>query len=187
MTKRLLPKDPDLPLLKAIGRGDARALQELYQRHGAGILSFLIDRLHDRQQAEEVLQDVMLAVWKSAAAFRGECKVRTWLLTIAHHRAIDTYHRSIPANLSLQDVAVVDSADVAAMVERNLLYEKMTEVFRNLPTEQREVVKLIFYHGLTYAEVAQVLGVPEGTVKSRLHHARLTLRRSLQMEGITHA
>ena len=180
-------KDPDLPLIKAIGKGDAHALRELYERHGAGILSFLIDRLHDQQYAEEVLQDVMLAVWNAAAAFRGECKVRTWLLTIARHHAIDAYHCRKPPCLPLNEYVISDTANVPATVERNLLYEKLDSVYTHLPADQREVVKLIFYHGLTYAEAAEVLGVPEGTVKSRLHHARQTMRRLLQLEGITHA
>jgi RNA polymerase sigma-70 factor (ECF subfamily) len=170
-----------------MGKGDAHALRELYERHGAGILSFLIDRLHDQQCAEEVLQDVMLAVWKAAATFRGECKVRTWLLTIAHRRAIDAYHCRKPPCLPLDEYVISDTTNVPAIVERNLLYEKLDGVFTQLPADQREVVKLIFYHGLTYAEAADVLGAPEGTVKSRLHYARQTMRRLLQMEGITDA
>ncbi len=180
--------DPDLPLIRAIGDGDMQALHELYERRGAGILSFLIDRLYDRQYAEEVLQDVMLAVWKSAATFRGECKVRTWLLTIARRHAIDAYYRhKLPCVQFNESAASDDAMSVPATVERNLLYEKLDDVFKTLSVEQREVVKLIFYHGLTCAETADALDVPVGTVKSRLYYARQTMRRLLQIEGIDHA
>lgn len=181
------PNDPDLPLVYAIGKGDAQALRDLYERHGAGILGFLINRLHDRQVAEEVLQDVMMAAWKAAASFRGECKVRTWLLAIARRRAIDAYHRRPPSCVSFNDFTVSDATSVPAAAERNLLYEKVASVFKHLPLEQREAVNLIFYHGMTYAEAADVLDVPEGTVKSRLFHARQTMRRLLQLEGINDA
>lgn len=181
------PTDPDLPLIKAIAQGDTQALHDLYERRGAGILSFLINRLHDRQTAEEVLQDIMLAVWNGAAGFRCECKVQTWLLTIARNRAIDAYHRRQPSCIPFSEFVASDSTSVPAAAERNLLYEKMAQVFKHLPPEQRESVNLIFYHGMTYAEAADVLNVPEGTVKSRLHHARQTMRRLLQMEGITDA
>jgi RNA polymerase sigma-70 factor (ECF subfamily) len=163
------------------------ALRELYERHGAGILSFLIDQLHDRQCAEEVLQDVMLAVWNAAATFRGDCKVRTWLLTIARRRAIDAYYRYHLPCVQLNESITSDTTDVPAEVERHLLYDSLADVYEKLPAEQREVVKLIFYHGLTCAEAAELLGVPVGTIKSRLYHARQTLRRLLQLEGIDHA
>ncbi|MBI5670950.1 MAG: sigma-70 family RNA polymerase sigma factor [Chloroflexi bacterium] len=187
MIPRPSPEDPDLPLIRAIGTGDTHALRELYDRHGAGLLSFLIDRLHDRQWAEEVLQDVMLAVWKAAAAFRGECKVRTWLLAIARRHVIDACYRHQLPCVAFDDGAAADTISVPAMVERHLLYEKLGEVFSQLPADQREVVKLVFYHGLTCAEAAGLVGVPVGTVKSRLYHARQTMRRLLQIEDIHHA
>src|SRR3990172_2608146 len=182
------PCDPDLALIHAISAGDAQALQCLYERHGAGLLSFLIDRLHDRHCAEEVLQDVMLAVWKGARAFRGECKVSTWLLSIARRQATDAYQRHKPPCVAFNEsTAASDATSVQTLVERNLLYETLADVFHKLPAEQREVVKLVFYHGLTCAEAARVLEVPVGTVKSRLFHARQTMRRLFQTEGITHA
>lgn len=184
---RLSQEDSDLSLIQAIGDGDTVALQALYERHGAGILSFLIGRLDERHVAEEVLQDVMLAVWKSASTFRGDCKVTTWILTIANRLAINAFHRRKPHSYPLNEAIISDNGSVPAQAEKNLLYEQVDEVYRGLPIKQREVVQLFFYHGLTQAETAQVLGVPEGTVKSRLHHARQTMRRLLQMEDITHA
>jgi RNA polymerase sigma-70 factor (ECF subfamily) len=179
--------DPDLPLIRAIGSGDTHALSEIYERHGAGILSFLINRLHDRQHAEEILQDVMLAVWKAAATFRGECLVRTWLMTIARNHSIDAYNGRKPPNLPLNEAIISDNTSVPAVVEQAFLSERLGCIFQQLSVDQREAVRLVLVQSLTYAEAAEVLGVPEGTVKSRLHHARQTMRRLLQMEGITHA
>jgi RNA polymerase sigma-70 factor (ECF subfamily) len=183
---RLANSDPDLPLIRAMADGDVQALRELYERQGAGILSFLIDRLDDRQCAEEVLQDVMLAVWKAAATFRGECKVRTWMLTIARRHAIDAYYRRKAPCVAFNEAVAADSANVPDAVEQHLLQETLADVFQKLPADHREVVKLIFYHGLTCAEAADALAVPVGTVKSRLYYARQTMRRLLELEGIDH-
>ena len=104
--------DLDVLLIEAISKGDNAALQELYDRHGASILSFLINRLHNQQLAEEILQDVMMAVWKSAATFRGECRVRTWVMSIARNRAIDA--RTIVSMLAMCATGTVGSTDRTA-------------------------------------------------------------------------
>lgn len=179
--------DPDLLLIRAIGKGDTHAMSEIYERHGPSILYFLNNRLSDWRQAEETLQDVMLEVWKSAATFRGECQVRTWLMTIAHYRAIDARNGRKPPNLPLNEAIISDNTSVPAAVERVFLREQLDYVYQQLPVDQQKVVRLVLYQGLTYAEAAKELGVPEGTAKSRLYHARQTMRRLLQMEGITHA
>src|SRR3954452_10608343 len=95
--------DPDFALIEAMAGGEVAALNELYTRHGANILNYLTSLLHDRAQAEEVLQDVMLAAWENAAKFRGDSKVRTWLLTIARHRAINAHRRATPDLVPLDE------------------------------------------------------------------------------------
>jgi hypothetical protein len=87
--------DPDIELLRRMARQDEDALADLYQLYGPGLLAYLAARLGDRRLAEEVLQEVMVAAWRSAPRFRGECRVRTWLLTIARTRAINAYQREI--------------------------------------------------------------------------------------------
>jgi RNA polymerase sigma-70 factor (ECF subfamily) len=87
--------DPDLCLVRAMAEGDTHALDQLYARHGPGLLVFLVGQLGDRQVAEEVLQDVMLVAWQGAAAFRGDSRVHTWLLVIARHRAINLLRRKV--------------------------------------------------------------------------------------------
>ena len=175
--------DPDLPLIQGVARGDSRALNELYARHGANILNYLTSYLNDRQLAEEVLQDVMMAVWKSAAGFRGESKVRTWLLTIARNRAINAGRRYTPRMVELDENIYHGDSSPLERAEQKSLHLALREAIKTLPKFHQEILILVFYHGLTGQEVADVLGVSVGTVKSRLHRAKEMLRRVLQSTG----
>ncbi len=185
LTAPLPDADPDLVLLHAIAAGDARALDMLYARHGPYLLGYLLTCLNDRAAAEEVLQDVMLAVWQHAAGFRGESKVRTWMLTIARNRAINRQRRHAPALVSLDDGFDSPSPDTGPMerVERATRQQALQEALRRLPAEQREILDLVFYQQLSGPEVADVLQITLGTVKSRLHRAKEALRRTLQVMG----
>ncbi len=177
--------DPDLALIEAMAGGDVAALSELYTRHGANILNYLTSLLHDRQQAEEVLQDVMLAAWEHADRFRGESKVRTWLLTIARHRAINTQRRALPDLSALDESTFTTDTTPLEKVERKSQQQLLQAALQQLPPFHQEILVLIFYHQLSGPEVAEVLGITVGTVKSRLHRAKEMLRRVLQSMGDT--
>jgi RNA polymerase sigma-70 factor (ECF subfamily) len=162
--------DPDLPLLLAMGRGDAAALAELYRLRGPALLAYLTARLDDRGLAEEVLQDVMLAAWQAAGRFRGQGRVMAWLLAIARTRAINAYHRQVrphAAQVALDEASAQESGEPFGFQ-----HEELSAGLRTLPAEQREALELVFYHGLSLQETAQVMSVAVGTVKSRLHRAR---------------
>ena len=176
--------DPDHALIRSIAEGNAKALDELYARYGPSILNFLVARLGDRQLAEEVLQDVMLAVWNSSANFRGESKVLTWLLTIARNRAINTQRKRRPQIVEFDEELKItndETGPLERMVKQGQ-YSTVREAIEALPAGQRETLTLVFYHQLSGVEVAEALGVSVGTVKSRLHRAKETLRRILQGE-----
>lgn len=177
-------QDPDRLLVQGMAQGHAHALDELYARRGPGILSFLVAHLGDRSLAEEVLQDVMLAAWNNAASFRGDSSVRTWLLVIARNRAMNTYRKRKLPLVTLDDAFGVFGQDTGPLekVERKGSENRVREAVNQLPLQQREVLMLVFYHQLSGPEVAQVLGINEGTVKSRLHRAKEALRRVLQGE-----
>ncbi len=177
--------DVDFALVQAIAEGDVPALNELYTRHGANILNYLTSLLHDRQLAEEVLQDVMLAVWESAARFRGDSKVRTWLLTIARNKAINTQRRTVPTLVQMDDELYAADTTPLEKVERKTQQQTMQAALEQLPPFHREILVLIFYHQLSGPEVADVLGINVGTVKSRLHRAKEMLRRVLLSMGET--
>jgi len=176
---------PDWMVVRAMANGDSAALDELYARHGSAVLGFLISRLSDRQLAEEVLQDVMLAAWDHAASFREESKVRTWLLAIARNRAINSQRKRRVQQVELSESFQFSSDEtgplehVVKQSERDLVREGI----RQLPDQYREVLTLVFYHQLTGPEAAEVIGVSVGTIKSRLHRAKEMLRRVLRSEG----
>ena len=182
--------DPDLMLLQAMAQGNRQALTELYERHGHSILAYLIGQLHDQQQAEEVLQDVMLAAWSNAASFRGESKVRTWLIAIARMKALTVFRqrKNKPTSVELVDdlVGDVDSNSISEVMERHDQQAAVREAIRALPDDQRETLELVFFHELTGNEAAALLGVSPGTIKSRIHRAKNQLRGLLMRKEMGH-
>lgn len=176
--------DPDLLLIRAMAQGDKRAVSELYTRHGSYLLSYLIGQLGgDRQLAEEVLQDVMLAAWNGAGGFRAESKVKTWLVAIARLKALNVRRKHTLTNTLLHDNIRSDETGQIKKVERADEREAVRRALKQLPADQRETLELIFFHELTGPEAAEVLGVSPGTVKSRIHRAKQALRGILlQME-----
>lgn len=177
--------DPDIALIHAMTAGDTGALDRLYARYGPAVFSYLATWLGSPQLAEEILQDVMLAAWKSAPGFRGESKVLTWLLTIARNRAINARRKRSPVLVPLDDVFEFAEQDTGPLerIERNSHQDAVRQALRTLPDQQREILVLTFYHQLSGSEIAAVLGISAGTVKSRLHRAKEMLRRTLQHEN----
>lgn len=177
--------DPDWLLIRKMADGDVRALNELYGRYGGMMLGYLTARVGNRQLAEEVLQDVMLAVWDNAHTFEARSKVKTWLLVIARNRAINATRRKQLPIIQIDEVFGLRSDDTGPTeaVERHEAQDRVRAAIEQLPEGQREVLVLTFYHQLTGPEVAEVLDISEGTVKSRLHRAKDNLKGLLQQEG----
>ncbi len=177
----MVATDPDMKTIQAMAAGDARALDDLYAQHGPGLLSYLVARLSNRPLAEEVLQDVMLAAWTHASNFRGDSSVRTWLLVIARNRAINAQRRYAPTLVTLSDTNDIRSPDTGPFeaVAREFDRKAVRDALRHLPDNHREILVLFFYHQLSGPEIAQVLEISPGTVKSRLHRAKESLRRIL--------
>jgi RNA polymerase sigma-70 factor (ECF subfamily) len=180
-----LSDSSDLALIQAMATGHTPALDELYARYGSAVYSFLMARTGNAPLAEEVVQDVMLAAWQGAASFRGESKVLTWLLSIARNRAINAQRRRnlpiMPYNDALD--APADDTGPLEKVMKQAERQNVRALLDRLPEHQREVLVLVFYHQLTEAEVAEVLDIAIGTVKSRLHRGKEALRRVLQSEA----
>jgi RNA polymerase sigma-70 factor (ECF subfamily) len=175
----------DLTLLREIAAGQAWALEALYARVGPALLSYLVAWLSDRQQAEEVLQDVMLAVWDHARNFRNESSVYTWLLVIARNRAMNAQRRYHPDSVPLDDRETFPSPDTGPQeaAEKRATASTVRKAIAELPDHQREVLVLTFYHHLSGQEIADMLGISLGTVKSRLNRAKEALRHLLQSYG----
>jgi RNA polymerase sigma factor (sigma-70 family) len=177
----------DEALVRAVASGDAGALARLYERHGGALFGYLYRLAGDRMTAEEILQDTMLAVWRSAAAFEGRSKATTWLFGIARRQAHNRLRGRpgpAPAGIALPDrpdqgagpdelaIAAAGGTPVAAAIDR-------------LPDHHRDVIALVFVAGLPLADVAEVLAIPVGTVKSRLHHARAAVAAALTVQEVS--
>lgn len=173
--------ESDEVLLRRVGRGEADALSALYRRHGEGLFWFLVRLAGDRMVAEEILQDTLLAVWRGAGGFAGRSRARTWLYGVARRQAHNRLRVVRPGETALDElaepVAVEPGPEELALA--SLQRERVLAAVARLSLPHREVVVLTFVAGLAQAEIAEVVGVPVGTVKSRLHHARAALLRSL--------
>ncbi|MBN9389781.1 MAG: sigma-70 family RNA polymerase sigma factor [Chloroflexi bacterium] len=172
------PDESDLALLREMAVGRVEALNLLYARYGSLLLVYLTARLHDRQWAEEVLQDVMLTAWNGAGNFQGRSSVKTWLFTIARNQAVNAYTRRKPGPDPLDpEMPGLAGVSPEKLLERSLDGATLQEALLQLPEEQRETLELLFFQELSQAEVAQVMRVAPGTIKSRLSRARTNLRK----------
>lgn len=177
----------DADILRRITGGDADALGQLYDRYGRVVYAVISRMVGSPEAAEEVTQDVFHAVWRRAQTYRSDRgAVRGWLLTIARNAGID-WRRSKSGRLS-RDGSIDDAAGVPAdtrvdeQVNIRLRDERVREVVRALPDEQRRVLDLAFWGGLSQTEIAAKTGLPLGTVKSRVRLAMAKLRDGLVAE-----
>ena len=172
----------DAALVARMARGDRAALAELYARHQRPLLRYLGQLTPDAGLAEELLQDTFAAAWQSARAFEGRAAARTWLFGIARRRAHDAFRRRRLPTAGEDALAGVEDAEPGpeAHALRRADAEALAAAIARLPVIHREVVILNFVDGLRYDEIAEVVGVPVGTVKSRLSHAKRALRGLMQ-------
>lgn len=163
--------------MNLVAAGDADALRLLYERHAVAMLR-LIRRLTSRHAlAEEILQEAWLAVWRSAGTYRCEGAVRAWLLGVARRQAHNTLRRPEPPTTDVADALGVPDPgpDVEERVFKAAEEEELIAAVKELPDHLREVLSLVLVDDLPYSQVAAILGVPTGTVKSRMSAARRQL------------
>lgn len=168
----------DEELIAAMTRGDKTALETLYRRHAGWIAGRLAKATSSRDLAEEALQDAFVAAWRKPASFRGEGDVGAWLWAIARRRLSSLARKRIDVPSPLADDAALDSADRQALA--NVEAGRIREAVSGLPDDQREVVERVVFRGQPLVDVARCLGVPEGTLKSRLHRARRRIRMEME-------
>jgi RNA polymerase sigma-70 factor, ECF subfamily len=157
------------------GSGDE--LRELYRRYSGELFGFACNALSDREQAEEVVQDVFANAWRHAGDYDpGRASVRTWLYSIARNRIIDARRRAA-VRPGLTGAATPESpAELDRRLEQALLRWHVAAALARLSPEHREVIRLAHYGGLTLREIAEGKGIPLGTVKSRTSYALRSLR-----------
>ena len=163
--------DEDLmPLVEA---ADAEAFAALYDRHGRSAYSLAYRMMGERQEAEDVVQEAFIKVWRSAGGYRvGRGSVRTWVLSIVHNRGIDQL-RSLASRRRTQDKVEASAptsqpSEAFAETWHNSQREQVREALGTLPKEQVKILELAYFSGYTHVEISEMLGVPLGTVKGRM-------------------
>ncbi len=160
-------------LLQRIAGGDQAALEQLYGEYYPRLARFILRVTRDVELAREVINDVFLVVWRTAHRFRGDSSVSTWILGIAYRRALKSARR-LPR---LAELADDEPASGDALEDSRL---DIDSSLARLSHEQRATVELAYYFGYSYKEIAEVMDCPENTVKTRMFHARRTLKSLLE-------
>jgi RNA polymerase sigma-70 factor, ECF subfamily len=171
----------DRELLARTGAGDRQALTELYTRYRGAVFAYLLRLTPDPHLAEDLLQETFVAVWKSAASFAGRSTVKTWLIGVAHRQAHNVLRRrseSLADEAELAQLAAADpEPENAALAQATR--DELLAAIAGLSLAHRETLALAFGQEMPAAEIAEALGVPIGTVRSRLRDAKRLLRAAL--------
>ncbi len=177
--------DAERALLARIARGEQEALVALYQRYQRPLFVYLLRLLRDEGLAEEVLQDVLVAIWQGAAQFAGRSRVSTWVFGIAHHQAAQSARRRALPLVSPEEYTELSDDDQHAerVTFALALQEDIAFALEQLSPIHREALELVLAHGFSYEEVAMITAVPVGTVKSRVNQARRLMQRALVERG----
>ncbi len=176
----------DEELLDLLARSDERALAELYDRFGGVAYRLAFRILRDEALAQDAVQEAFLAVWRSADSFLPErARPSTWVLTLVHRRAVDLVRREErrrgePLEPAMHAAGETTEEEASVRYHRRLVQEAL----KQLPADQREALELAYYAGLTQSEVAERLGQPLGTIKSRTFAGLSRMRELLREAGV---
>jgi RNA polymerase sigma-70 factor, ECF subfamily len=174
----------DAALIAAIQGRDVHALETLYDRHRVPAYSLAIRSLGNPTDAEDVVQEAFLSIWRAAGSYRSDRSApRSWILSIVHHRAIDKLRsrksRVQPVALD-EGLQVPDGADVWREVSSKLSGDDVRRALQDLPEEQRRTIELAYFEGYTHVQISELMGVPLGTVKGRMRIGLHKLKTLLQ-------
>lgn len=192
---KLVPRETDRPeevssadrlqaLLERVATGDQAAFSELYDQLVPRVLGLITRLLRDRAQSEEVTQEVFLEIWQTATRFDpNKGGAATWILTMAHRRAVDRVRASQSSRTRDTKIGIRDFTpeydNVSESVEVRIEHERVEKAMLRLTELQRQAVTLAYYGGYSHSEVAEMLSVPVGTVKTRLRDGMIRLRDEL--------
>ena len=169
-------------IISRIAAGEALAMRVLFARHQTRVYRWLVRMVRDSVLAEDLVSEVFVDVWRQAGSFAGRSSVTTWLLAIARYKAFSAARKRVDAQLDEATAErIPDPADDAQTTleredERHLLRKALAQ----LSCEHREVLDLVYYHGRTVKEAAEIIGIPEATVKTRMFYARRRLAELLK-------
>lgn len=177
----------DRALIRQIAGGDAKALERLFTRNQTRVFRYLVRVVRNEAIAEELLNEVFLGVWSAAARYEGRSEPSTWLLSIAHNKAISALRKKREVDGIDDDVAgqIPDTDDTPEVISQKL--DKGAQIkaaMSELSADHREILDLVYYQEQSVAEVAEILGIPEATVKTRMFYARKKLGELLKARGV---
>jgi len=171
-----------LSLLKSIGDKNHKALTQLHGLVGKRIYAFAVRMTRDSDLANQVVTDTLFDVWKFPHRFNGQCKVSTWILAIAKHKALHALSQRHSDHVDLEDISDTLASDLGDPELSSVGAERAAVLWgciQRLSEPHRECLHMVYYEGLSLEEVAQFQQVPENTVKTRLFHARKKLQACL--------
>ncbi len=168
---------PDEALIARIARGDRLAMHTLFARHRVPLYRFVLRIVRDGALAEDILSDAFLAVWQQAARFEARSSVSTWLMSIARFKALSALRRTTETGWDEKTAErIADPADnPEAVLQKKSRDEMLRDRIASLSPEHAEVIDLVYYHDKSVAEVAEIVRIPEATVKTRMFYARRRL------------
>lgn len=176
------PAELDEALLREIGKGNQLAMRTLFMRHQVRVFRFVMRFVRDRGLAEDIVSEVFFAVWRQAHRFKGRSTVSTWLLSIARHKALTAIKR--PPVERLDDAIAATIADPALGAEEKIEDAENATTLRRclvaLSAEHGEMIDLVYYQQKSIKEIAEMLGIPSNTVKTRMFYARKRLAALLE-------
>jgi len=176
----------DEMLLEGIAEGNRTAMHTLYARHNVRVYRFILRIVRDTTMAEDLVSQVFLDVWRTARQFEGRSQVSTWLLSIARFKALTSLRQRRFEDIDQDDVReIADEADTPeTSLERATTSEILRACVAKLSPAHREIINLVYYHEKSVEEVGQIIGIPQGTVKTRMFYARKQLADLLKVAGI---
>jgi RNA polymerase sigma-70 factor (ECF subfamily) len=177
----------DQALIGLIAEGDKRAMQVLYARHNVRVYRFILRMTANQSLAEDLVSEVFLDVWRQAENFESKSQVSTWLLAIARYKALSALRRRTEEHLDDDMAATLEDTSenpetAVGIKDRNIIVQKC---LTQLSSAHREVIDLVYYHEKSVDEVAQIVGVPAATVKTRMFYARNKMADLLKQSGVS--
>jgi RNA polymerase sigma-70 factor (ECF subfamily) len=187
VTRALGPNASDDELIKAIALGDRHAMEVLYSRHHVRVYRFSLRITGNATLSEDIVSEVFLDVWRCAHGFKASSQVSTWLLAIARNKSLSAVRRRVDAPLDDDKVTTIeDPADDPEVLLHNKDRSALIrDCLSQLSAAQREVMDLVYYHEKSVEEVAQIVGAPASTVKTRMFYARQRMGELLKVAGFT--
>ncbi|CTQ48577.1 Sigma-K factor [Jannaschia donghaensis] len=170
----------DAVLLSRVAAGDMAAMRTLYMAHADAVRRFVRSRVHDEVEASDIVHDTMLSVWRAAGGFDGRASVLSWMFSVARNKTVDHIRKQARVTLGAPDEEIADGdPDPEAILGAAQDAARLRTCVEALPERQRAVIHLAYFEEMTCAAIADIEAIPEGTVKSRIYHAKQLLLRCL--------